>query len=263
MTTAYKELAKEANLFGKIRSLDGVVLKGYTEFDVELGREVEYPPVDLKDDGIHGIVGRIVALTKRYEDTLLIPRDAFEEGKLFIEAEFKFDETLSNGDIFRFKGFMDLFGKLKPEFRDKYANGKSWVLRDYKTGKAKETEAHDTAADESLQLTLYFAALVREFDVPADDLDISLHYVDAAHNSGTEREVGDFEVLMPLAEAYVASKGNPGLPKRLLYSENMDCKYCEIKDECEKRFGFATKSAAARKASKEALKILNQMALEG
>lgn len=253
MTRAYKELASKSGLYGMVKALEGVTLQGFTD---ERGNT--HPPVDSKEDGVHALVGRIIALTKRYEDTLMIPRECFEE--LFVEAEFKFDEPLPNGDIFRFKGFIDLFGKLKPEFRQKHANGKSWVLRDYKTGKAKESEAHDTAADESLQLTLYAAALIREFGVPADDLDIALHYLDAAHNASTERDPEDFGVLIPLAEAYVASKGNPGLPKRLLYSENMDCKYCDIRGACEKRFGFATRSAAARAAVKEAMPLLDKLA---
>ena len=258
MTTAYKELAREEGLYSKIHMLDGLTLGGYKSFDVDLGKEIDHPPVELKEDGIHGIVGRIVALTKRYEETLLVPRECFES--LNIESEFQFDEALSNGDLFRFKGFMDLFGKLKPEFRDKYADGKSWVLIDYKTGKAKDHESHATAADESLQLTLYASALEREFNVPPDDLYIALHYVDAAYKAHTERDPEDFNVLMPLAEAYIATKGRPGLPKRLLYSENMDCKYCDVKGECEKMFGFATKTAAARAATKDAIKILDELA---
>ena len=253
MTRAYKELAASSGLYRKLKALEGVTLAGFVDEDGN-----QHPPVDLKDDGVHGVVGRIIALTRRYQETLMIPRECFEE--IHIESEFRFDAPLSNGDLFRFKGFMDLFGKLKPEFRKKYANGKSWVLIDYKTGKAKDIEQHATAADESLQLTLYDAALVREFGVPADDLYIALHYVDAAYAADTERDPEDFGVLLPLAEAYVASKGNPGLPKRLLYSENMDCKYCDIRGACERRFGFATRSAAARAAVKEAMPLLDQLA---
>ena len=253
MTTAYKDLARAENLFGKIKSLEGVKMQAYQD---ELGFDV--PSVNLKEDGIHGLVGRLNALTKRYEETLMIPRECFEE--IHIESEFKFDEPMRNGELFRWKGFMDLFGRLKPEFREKYANGKSWVLIDYKTGKAKDKELHAAAADESLQLTLYYTALIRQFGIPQDDLFVALHYVDAAYCAATERDPEDFNTLMPLAEAYVAGKGAPIICKRLTYSDNQDCGYCDIREACEKKFGFATRTAAARAAVKEAMPILDALA---
>lgn len=256
MTTAYKNLAKEMGLWSRQAMLKDVTMPRITYTD----DTPALAGVALPEGGISAMLGRIIALARKYDEKLLIPREAFEPGMIFLEEKFTMPVVLPHsGTPFSFHGFMDLFGRLKPEYRQKYAKGKSWVLIDYKTGAAKDEETHASAADESMQLTLYQAAIVRLWNVPEDDLFIALHYVDAQQVADTEREPCDMEILETAAEAYLLMKGNPGIPKRLTYSASDDCKRCELKGACEKVFGYSTKAAAARVAAKEAMAILNAL----
>lgn len=198
---------------------------------------VEVKGVKLPDGGLLEMVSRILDLIDRYEDKLMIDREWFEE----IHPEIAFD-FLADNDV-RFLGFMDLVGKIKPEYREKFG-GKSWVLTDYKTGKAHDLEDHSNAAHESLQLTLYQHTITEELKLcSADDLYVALHYLDATYAAETTRVPSDFEKLIQLGRLYQQTCTHPGLVKRLFY-DSRDCQGCELRDACIKHFGMPTSACA-------------------
>ena len=192
---------------------------------------LEIPGVELPDGGMIGLVGRIMDLTKRYEDNLMVRREMLEE----IHAETSFDFVV---DGCRFLGYMDLVAKVKPEFRHLFGD-KSWILVDYKTGKAKDLLVHTEDSHKSLQLSLYHHAISEELQLcSADDLYMSLHYLDAQFPAATQRTKEDFNQLIKLAKIYQTMGDSPGMVKRLFYEGG--CEYCELKPACIKHFGLPT-----------------------
>ena len=197
---------------------------------------VPVPGLELPSGGLIELVGRIVDLANRYEANLLIDRDKFEE--IHVEGEFDF--------VFqgvRFRGFMDLVAKVKPEFHHEFG-GRSWVLIDYKTGKAHDLTDHSASAHSSLQLSLYHHVVTNVLNYcTADELYTALHYVDATFAAVTTRMPGDFERLVGYAKLYQTQEKSPGLVKRMFYDGDQ-CSRCELRDACIKRFGLPTSACA-------------------
>jgi hypothetical protein len=212
MTTAYKNLVKETGLDKKIAKLAGV----------GLGK------VKLKEGGVVEMVARIKTLMNRYQRTIMIPRERFE--RLFVEGEFDFVDVAPNGKEVRWRGFMDLVGKLKPE------HGGQWVLVDYKSGRAQSIEDHQHSADASLQLTMYEHVLTQKWGIPRDNLMVALHFLDAAYEAPTNREYGQYQCLLGMVPIYQEIVGKPGLIPRLFY-DSKTCQDCENRSACVATFG--------------------------
>lgn len=222
MTGAYKELAKTLGLFSARAGLENVTVGN----------------VQLPAEGIPGIVSRILSLCDRYEASILIPREYFEE--LHVEEGFDFVDTASDGTQVRLLGYMDLVGKIKPEYRDKFG-GKTWVLIDFKTSKSKEEEEHFEAANTSMQLSLYQHVVVSQapFQVNPDDLYIALHYLDSELAAPTRRSEADYRLVVEQGALYYKAAAAPVIAKRLHYDGD-DCKRCEYRQACIKKHGKGT-----------------------
>lgn len=216
MTTIYKTEAGKLGITQAVRELS----------------HVDIPGLELPQGGLIELVGRIIDLTTRYEANLLIDRDKLEE--IFVEGEFDFEFQ-----GVRFRGFMDLVAKVKPEFRHEFG-GKTWILIDYKTGKAHDLLEHSASANQSLQLSLYHHVVTKVLNpCTEDELYTALHYVDATFAAVTTRMPGDFERLVGYAKYYQTSDKGPGLVKRMFYDGDQ-CRRCELRDACIKRFGMPT-----------------------
>jgi len=197
--------------------------------------DVVVPGINLPEGGLIAMVSRVLDLIDRYEDKLLIKREWLEE----IKPELGFDFVIEG---VRFLGFMDLVAKVKPEHRSKFG-GKSWILVDYKTSKAKDLEVHAAAAHQSLQLSLYHHVITQELKLCGpNDLYMALHYLDATFAAETTRQPSDIDILISAAKHYQSLPDSPGLVKRLFYDGN--CGTCELRDACIKHFGHPTSACA-------------------
>ena len=204
----------------------------------ELGKG-SLPGVELPDGGLVELAGRILDLTRRYEDKLLIKREKLEVIMPEVPFDFMYLGT-------RFLGFMDLVAKVKPEFRNEF-NGKSWILIDYKSGKAHPIEDHNLSAHQSMQLSLYEHVVTQELKLCDDsELYTALHYLDATHAAVTTRNRGDFKMLAGMAHYYQEQPKHPGLVKRLFYEDG--CSRCELKAACIKHFGQPTSACGQTSA---------------
>ncbi len=227
MTKVWKELAEETGLNFQLKRL----------------RQYQLGDVVLPSGGIPELVARVLYLAQRYQETILIPREAFAE--IHIEQEFVFKEPIPmTGMEFEFHGFIDMYGRLKKPKRGQ----PSWVLIDYKTGKAHDNDTHDMASHSSLQLTIYWRYLTSVLGIAKDDLKIALHYVDAGRESSTIRSLQDVNVIVEMAKNYIAAMDRPGIPKRLFY-DGQDCQKCTLRDSCIDEFGYPT--AASERFIKE------------
>lgn len=194
--------------------------------------KVEVEGVKLPDGGLIEVVSRILDLTSRYEDRLMVRREWLEE----VHPEIGFDFVA--GGV-RFLGFMDLVAKVKPEHREKF-QGKTWILVDYKTGKAKDLAEHSAASDQSLQLSLYHHAITQELKLcQPEELYMALHYLDATFAAATSRTERDFDRLIRYGTHYQLNSSSPGLVKRLFF-DGQDCSNCELRAACIKHFGMPT-----------------------
>ena len=216
MTKVYKEMATAKGLWAAQSKLKDAVLG-----DVRA------------DGGLQEVITRVLLLAERYQNTLLVPREDFNW--LETERGFDFVVTAPSGRKIRFLGFLDLYGLLKSPNKQ----GKSHVLIDYKSGKAHDADEHQMSSHASLQLTLYWFVLTQLWGIPEADLDIALHYLDAAYEARTSRTMADWNRLLMLADGYDSVCNSPGLPKRLFY-DGMDCSNCEMRDNCIKHFGLPT-----------------------
>lgn len=238
MTTVYKNLVKESGLEAMQEKLQNVTLGD----------------IKLPGGGVAEMVDRVQTLIKRYSKSrMFIPRDHFES--LYVEQKFDFVTFTPKGQEVRFLGFMDVFGKLKPEF------GGRWVLADYKSGKAHQPEEHQEAADGSPQLTLYEHVLVNLFDIDRKDLDMALHYLDASYPASTSRNEKHFQMLLGMVDTYLEMVDKPGLVKRLFY-DSMDCQSCELRSSCVKAFGANSCSAKSTPSLESAPLVAKEKAIE-
>ncbi|MCK7495082.1 MAG: PD-(D/E)XK nuclease family protein [Comamonadaceae bacterium] len=228
MTKAYKEMSESMGLNG---------------LKTKLASEFRDP--EMKEDAdLCELLARTLTLAEQYQKSpAFTPREMFEE--LWIEKGFDIIVQLLDGSYFRFKGFLDLVGKLK----EPNANGKRWVLKDWKTGKGKGEEDSFAAAHSSLQLTLYWYVCTHVWGIPEEDLDIELHFLDDCVVAPTHRSEQDWNMLLLYVSQYHKIKDTPGIPPRLFF-DSMTCQSCEYRKTCQAKFGYGTLAAEAFEESR-------------